>query len=71
MNAREFRCGECGYPFKTAEQGWARDAALMCPACGSSDVTILVSPPRRRGAWTAVAKQPADTERLPVSGWLG
>jgi len=46
MTAREFRCRECGYPFKTAEQGWARDAALMCPACGSTDVSIVDSPPR-------------------------
>ncbi len=44
MTARTFRCRECGYPFKTAEQGWARDAALMCPACGSTDVSIEEPP---------------------------
>ena len=42
MSARVFRCRECGYPFKTAAEGWARNADLMCPACGSDDVTIVV-----------------------------
>ena len=41
MTTRAFRCRECGYPFKTAEQGWERDASLMCPACGSADVSIF------------------------------
>lgn len=42
MSARLFRCRECGYPFKTAAEGWARNACLMCPACGSDDVMIVV-----------------------------
>ena len=42
MSARMFRCRECGYPFKTAAEGWDRHADLMCPACGSDDVTIVV-----------------------------
>jgi putative FmdB family regulatory protein len=61
MIAREFRCRECGYPFKTAEQGWARDAALMCPACGSPDVSILVTLPRREAVRMTAAEQPTGT----------
>ena len=61
MTAREFRCRECGYPFKTAEQGWARDASLMCPACGSPDVSILVTMPRRDPAYMAAVEQPTGT----------
>jgi Zn finger protein HypA/HybF involved in hydrogenase expression len=41
MTARTFRCRECGYPFKTSGEGWERHAALMCPACGSPDVSIF------------------------------
>jgi putative FmdB family regulatory protein len=61
MTAREFRCRECGYPFKTADQGWARDAALMCPACGSSDVSILVSLPRREPVRMIATEQRTGT----------
>lgn len=50
MTARAFRCRECGYPFKTADKGWARDAALMCPACGSPDVNILSAVPAQTPA---------------------
>ena len=61
MTAREFRCRECGYPFKTAAQGWARDAALMCPACGSPDVSIRVALPRRETVRMTAADQRAGT----------
>lgn len=63
MTAREFRCRECGYPFKTADRGWARDADLMCPSCGSPDVTILVSTPRRMASWVARAQRPVAEAR--------
>jgi putative FmdB family regulatory protein len=61
MSARAFRCRECGYPFKIAEQGWARDVALMCPACGSADVSILLSSPRWSGVTMTAAEQGAET----------
>jgi putative FmdB family regulatory protein len=61
MTAREFRCRECGYPFKTAAQGWARDAALMCPACGSPDVSILVALPLRETVRMTAAEQKTGT----------
>jgi putative FmdB family regulatory protein len=64
MTAREFRCRECGYPFKTADQGWARDAALMCPACGSADVSILVTLPQRE----AVRMAAVDQETVALEG---
>ena len=41
MSAHAFRCRECDYPFKTAGEGWERHTALMCPACGSADVSIF------------------------------
>ena len=61
MSAREFRCRECGYPFKTAEQNWARDMALMCPACGSADVSILLSAPRWSGVTMTAAQRETET----------
>ncbi len=63
MQAREFRCRECGYPFRTADEGWARDTDLMCPACGSSDVTIMVPPPRREGVRMTAGERRAARER--------
>jgi hypothetical protein len=65
MTVRAFRCRECGYPFRTAEQGWARDAALMCPACGSTDVSILAAPPRWDGVTWSAAKQRAEAPEAP------
>jgi DNA-directed RNA polymerase subunit RPC12/RpoP len=42
VSAREFRCADCGYPFKTADEGWARRIDLMCPSCGSADLDIVM-----------------------------
>jgi putative FmdB family regulatory protein len=70
MIAREFRCRECGYLFRTAEQGWARDAALMCPACGSGDVSILVSLPRREPVRMTAAEQRAGTGQRVATAFL-
>lgn len=64
MTARAFRCHECGYPFRTAEQGWARDASLMCPACGSIDVEILAAGPR----WDGVTMTAAEAAHVTAGG---
>ena len=60
MTAREFRCRECGHPFRTADRGWARDADLMCPACGSSDVSILVTLPRHESVRMVATEERAS-----------
>jgi DNA-directed RNA polymerase subunit RPC12/RpoP len=40
MSDREYVCGECRHRFRGPE-GFARDSrSLMCPACGSMDLTI-------------------------------
>ncbi len=72
MSARAFRCRECGYPFKIAEQGWARDVALMCPACGSADVSILLSAPRWSGVtMTAVERETETMAHAPAEQSTG
>ena len=65
MSARAFRCRECGYPFKTADRGWARDAALMCPACGSADVSILVTSPHGSGVTMTAVPRPDEWAAMP------
>lgn len=60
MTTRAFRCRECGYPFKNAEQGWERAAALMCPACGSADVSIFDPAARWEVVTMAASGQPSD-----------
>ena len=41
MPSREYVCGDCGHRFGTPE-GEARNArALMCPSCGSIDLSIV------------------------------
>ena len=62
MSARVFRCRECGYPFKTAAEGWARNADLMCPACGSDDVTIVVELARPAAVYSAPSQRAAVLE---------
>jgi Zn finger protein HypA/HybF involved in hydrogenase expression len=61
MTTRAFRCRECGYPFKTAAEGWERHAALMCPACGGADVSILDPAARWEVVTMAAAGQQAGT----------
>jgi DNA-directed RNA polymerase subunit RPC12/RpoP len=42
MPGREYACGDCGHIFGTPE-GEARSAhALMCPSCGSIDLSIVI-----------------------------
>jgi len=60
MTTRAFRCRECGYPFKTAAEGWERHAALMCPACGGADVSILDPAARWEVVTMAATTRPAD-----------
>lgn len=61
MTTRAFRCRECGYPFKGSEQGWERHAALMCPACGGTDVSIFDPAARWEVVTMAPAGQRTDT----------
>jgi DNA-directed RNA polymerase subunit RPC12/RpoP len=68
MTARAFRCRECGYPFKTADQGWARDAALMCPACGSPDVNIRSAVPEQTPVTLRATEGATSTVRAAASG---
>jgi DNA-directed RNA polymerase subunit RPC12/RpoP len=68
MTARTFRCRECGYPFKTADEGWARDAALMCPACGSSDVNILTLVPSSTRTTMRATESTGARSRVAASG---
>jgi len=68
MTARAFRCRECGYPFKTADEGWARDAALMCPACGSPDVTILTALPSSTPPTMRATQGASSEERAAARG---
>jgi hypothetical protein len=71
MTARAFRCRECGYPFKTAEKGWARDVALMCPACGSADVSILVALPGGDAVAMAAVGRHTAAAHGPVAAKTG
>ena len=42
MPGREYACGDCGHIFGTPE-GEARSAhTLMCPSCGSIDLSIVI-----------------------------
>jgi hypothetical protein len=66
MSARLFRCRECGYLFKTAPEGWARNADLMCPGCGSDDVSIVVGLPEPETVHT-LTLQAKNRERKQAS----
>lgn len=68
MTARTFRCRECGYPFKTADEGWARDATLMCPACGSADVDILTVVPTSTRTTMRAKESVTARSRIAASG---
>ncbi|MFA4964697.1 MAG: hypothetical protein WC709_03555 [Thermoleophilia bacterium] len=57
MARGEFICGECGHRFRGPE-GVAHDKrSLMCPACGSLDLTI--ADVTRPAPAVMRAKQPA------------
>ena len=62
MPGREYICGECGHRFGTPEGQAANARALMCPSCGSIDLTIVsadhtplivmrATEPARAGSW--------------------
>jgi len=42
MLGREYACGECGHRFRTPEGAIVDSRMLMCPGCGSIDLTIMV-----------------------------
>jgi DNA-directed RNA polymerase subunit RPC12/RpoP len=41
MPRREYVCGECGHRFGTPEGQAVNVRTLMCPGCGSIDLTIV------------------------------
>jgi DNA-directed RNA polymerase subunit RPC12/RpoP len=41
MPRKEYVCSECGHHFGTPEGQAANVRALMCPSCGSMDLTIV------------------------------
>lgn len=40
MSGRQYECAECGHVFRTPDSMPRDTRSLMCPACGSSDLTI-------------------------------
>ena len=45
MPRRQYVCGECGHRFGTPEGEALNARALMCPGCGSIDLSIAESAP--------------------------
>jgi DNA-directed RNA polymerase subunit RPC12/RpoP len=43
MPGREYVCGECGHHFGTPEGEAINARALMCPSCGSIDLSIVAA----------------------------
>jgi DNA-directed RNA polymerase subunit RPC12/RpoP len=41
MPGRHFVCSDCGHRFGTPEGEASNVRALMCPSCGSIDLTIV------------------------------
>jgi hypothetical protein len=41
MPSRDFICGECGHRFGTPEGQAVNARTLMCPSCGSIDLSIV------------------------------
>lgn len=40
MTGREYVCGECGHRFRAPDDAPHDARALMCPGCGSIDLSI-------------------------------
>lgn len=67
MPGREYACTECGHRFR-APDGVGHDVrALMCPGCGSLDITITEA--RRPAPVVMRARTPAAT-MPPRPRWL-
>ena len=43
MSRREYHCSECGHVFRLPQNAPRDTRSLMCPACGSIDLTIAVT----------------------------
>jgi DNA-directed RNA polymerase subunit RPC12/RpoP len=41
MSGREYVCAECRHHFRTPDDVPRNARALMCPSCGSVDLTIV------------------------------
>ncbi|MBE3034674.1 MAG: zinc ribbon domain-containing protein [Actinobacteria bacterium] len=41
MPGRDYVCGDCGHRFGTPEGEASNARALMCPSCGSIDLSIV------------------------------
>jgi DNA-directed RNA polymerase subunit RPC12/RpoP len=42
MPRRDYVCGECGHRFGNPEGAASNARALMCPSCGSIDLSIVI-----------------------------
>jgi len=42
MSGRDYICGDCGHRFGNPEGQVSNARALMCPSCGSIDLTIVM-----------------------------
>ena len=40
MPGREYVCGECGHRFRTPDEAPHDVRSLMCPSCGSIDLSL-------------------------------
>jgi DNA-directed RNA polymerase subunit RPC12/RpoP len=68
MPGREYVCGDCGHTFGTPE-GEARNIrALMCPSCGSIDLSIVRVEHAPRIVMRAVEPAKAADPRRPSGG---
>lgn len=68
MSGNEYQCGECRHRFRSPEGVPLDTRSLMCPACGSIDLTMVnverPRPPVMRapeGAPAADWRQPHET----------
>jgi DNA-directed RNA polymerase subunit RPC12/RpoP len=62
MSRREYHCSECGHVFRLPQSAPRDTRSLMCPACGSIDLTMSVA--ARPVPAVMRARQPA-----PATTW--